>query len=34
VQLFFTVPNGVDIELGFDPKAEGVTADNFDGIVL
>jgi len=33
VQLFFTDPNGVGIELGFDPKAEGVTATNFDGVI-
>ncbi len=34
VQLFFTDPNGAGIELGFDPKAEGVTPENFDGAVF
>jgi len=33
VQLFFKDPNGAEIELGFDPKAEGVTVENFDGDV-
>lgn len=33
VQLFFKDPNGAAIELGFDPVAEGVTAENFDGDV-
>ncbi len=33
VQLFFEDPNGVVIELGFDPEVEGVTTENFDGIV-
>lgn len=33
VQLFFEDPNGVGIELGFDPQAEGVTAENFDGVI-
>ena len=33
VQLFFKDPNGASIELGFDPEAEGVTAENFDGDV-
>ena len=33
VQLFFKDPNGAAIELGFDPEAEGVTAENFDGDV-
>ena len=33
VQLFFQDPNGVVIELGFDPEVEGVTAENFDEIV-
>ena len=33
VQLFFKDPNGAGIELGFDPEAEGVTAENFDGDV-
>jgi catechol 2,3-dioxygenase-like lactoylglutathione lyase family enzyme len=34
VQLFFKDPNGVGIELGFDPETEGVTAENFDGVVM
>lgn len=32
VQLFFLDPNGVQIELGFDSKEEGVTPDNFVGV--
>ena len=31
IQVFFHDPNGVQIELGFVPQAEGVTKDNFDG---
>ncbi len=34
IQVFFKDPNGVKIELGFDPETEGVTAGNFDGAVL
>lgn len=34
IQVFFKDPNGVRIELGFDPETEGVTAENFDGVVL
>lgn len=34
VQLFFTDPNGVGIELGFDPKAEGITSANFEGAIF
>lgn len=33
IQLFFKDPNGVEIELGFNPEAEGVKAENFDGVV-
>ncbi len=33
IQVFFKDPNGVVIEVGFDPKAEGVDLDTFDGIV-
>ncbi len=33
IQLFFEDPNGASIELGFDPVAEGVTAETFDGEV-
>jgi len=33
VQVFFEDPNGVVIELGFDPTAERVTVENFDGVV-
>jgi catechol 2,3-dioxygenase-like lactoylglutathione lyase family enzyme len=33
VQLFFKDPNGAEIELGFDPETESVTAENFDGDV-
>jgi catechol 2,3-dioxygenase-like lactoylglutathione lyase family enzyme len=31
VQVFFNDPNGITIELGFNPENEGVTRDNFDG---
>ncbi len=31
IQVFFNDPNGVQIELGFKPEAEGVTRENFDG---
>ncbi|MDP6689995.1 MAG: VOC family protein [Alphaproteobacteria bacterium] len=31
IQVFFNDPNGVQIELGFNPEAEGITAENFDG---
>jgi hypothetical protein len=31
IQVFFLDPNGIQIELGFEPEAEGITADNFDG---
>lgn len=34
IQVFFKDPNGAVIELGFNPEAEGVTAENFDGVVL
>ena len=34
IQLFFKDPNGVVIELGFDPETEGVTAETFDGLIL
>ena len=33
IQVFFHDPNGVQIELGFEPKAEGVTAETFDGTI-
>lgn len=33
IQVFFHDPNGVRIELGYEPKAEGVTAETFDGTV-
>ena len=33
IQLFFTDPNGAGIELGFDPTAEGVNLEKFDGVV-
>ena len=33
IQVFFHDPNGIKIELGFEPEAEGITADNFDGPV-
>ncbi len=33
IQLFFEDPNGVVIEVGFDPTAEGVNLDAFDGII-
>ena len=31
IQVFFLDPNGIQIELGFEPAAEGITAANFDG---
>ncbi|MBT3331983.1 MAG: hypothetical protein HN394_10790 [Rhodospirillaceae bacterium] len=31
IQVFFHDPNGVQIELGFDPEAEGITRDTFKG---
>jgi catechol 2,3-dioxygenase-like lactoylglutathione lyase family enzyme len=31
IQVFFNDPNGVQIELGFNPEAEGITRENFDG---
>jgi catechol 2,3-dioxygenase-like lactoylglutathione lyase family enzyme len=31
IQVFFHDPNGVQIELGYVPAAEGITKDNFDG---
>lgn len=31
IQVFFNDPNGVQIELGFMPDAEGITRENFDG---
>ncbi len=31
IQVFFLDPNGVQIELGFNPEAEGQTKENFDG---
>ena len=34
IQVLFEDPNGVVIELGFDPETEGVTAENFDGIIM
>ena len=33
IQLFFKDPNGAGIELGFDPTAEGVNLEKFDGVV-
>jgi catechol 2,3-dioxygenase-like lactoylglutathione lyase family enzyme len=32
VQMFFLDPNGVQVELAFDAKDEGVTRDNFKGV--
>jgi hypothetical protein len=34
IQVLFEDPNGVVIELGFDPETESVTAENFDGIIM
>ncbi len=34
IQLYFEDPNGVLIELIFDPDTEGVTAENFDEVVV
>jgi catechol 2,3-dioxygenase-like lactoylglutathione lyase family enzyme len=34
IQVFFLDPNGVQIELGFNPEAEGITRDTFDGEIL
>jgi catechol 2,3-dioxygenase-like lactoylglutathione lyase family enzyme len=34
IQVFFDDPNGARIELGFDPEAEGVTAETFDGPIF
>ena len=34
IQLYFEDPNGVLIELIFDPETEGVTAENFDEVVV
>ena len=34
IQVFFLDPNGVQIELGFNPEAEGITKDAFDGEIL
>ena len=31
IQVFFNDPNGVQIELGFNPEDEGVTKKTFDG---
>ena len=31
IQVFFNDPNGVQIELGFEPEAEGITKETFDG---
>jgi catechol 2,3-dioxygenase-like lactoylglutathione lyase family enzyme len=31
IQVFFNDPNGVQVELGFNPEAEGVTRETFDG---
>ncbi len=31
IQVFFNDPNGVQIELGFNPEAEGITKETFDG---
>jgi len=33
IQVFFTDPNGVQIELGFNPEAEGITKETFDGAI-
>ena len=34
IQVFFHDPNGVQVELGFDPEIEGVTKETFDGTIL
>ena len=34
IQVFFEDPNGVQIELGYDPAVEGVTSETFDGEIL
>ncbi len=31
IQVFFNDPNGVQIELGYNPEAEGITKETFDG---
>jgi catechol 2,3-dioxygenase-like lactoylglutathione lyase family enzyme len=31
IQVFLNDPNGVRIELGFDPEVEGITRETFDG---
>ena len=31
IQVFFNDPNGVQIELGFNPEVEGITKETFDG---
>lgn len=31
IQVFFHDPNGIQIELGFEPGAEGISEENFDG---
>ena len=34
IQVYFEDPNGVLIELIFDPETEGVTAENFEEVVV
>ena len=34
IQVFFHDPNGVQIELGFNPETEGITRESFDGEIL
>jgi catechol 2,3-dioxygenase-like lactoylglutathione lyase family enzyme len=34
IQVFFHDPNGIQVEVGFEPAAEGITADNFKGPIL
>ena len=33
LQVFFSDPNGVLVELGYDAPAEGVTEDNFEAVL-
>jgi catechol 2,3-dioxygenase-like lactoylglutathione lyase family enzyme len=34
LQIFFEDPNGVLVEIGYDAKAEGVTAENYEPVTV